>query len=73
MAEHVAQDQRGSLARRQHLHRGEERQLDGLPPDDHRVGLILGRQLVEEMVGIGLQPGDLRDPRQFGELARPTA
>ena len=39
-AEHVAQDQRGALARRQELDRGEEGELDRLARDDHRVRLV---------------------------------
>ena len=43
LPEHVAQDQRRPLPRRQDLHRGQERQLDRLPGDDRGVRLLVGR------------------------------
>ena len=58
--EDVAQDQDRALARRQQLDRGKERQLDGLARHGHGVGLVLARRdLVEQVVGVGLQPRDL--------------
>ncbi len=59
-AEDVAGDQRGALPRRQDLERGQERQRDGLPRDGHRLGLLVARRgLVEQPVGVGLQPRHL--------------
>ena len=58
----VAQDQDRPLAGWQQLDRGEERELDRLALDRHRVGLVLGRRdLVEEPVRVGPDPGDLAD------------
>jgi hypothetical protein len=56
-AEHVAHDQHRSLARRQQLDRGEERDLDRLPGHDHDVRLVVARgDSLQQMVGIRLQP-----------------
>ena len=53
-------DQRRPLARRQHLQRGEEGQLDRLALDDDRVRLVVGRRdLVEQPVRVRLQPRHL--------------
>jgi hypothetical protein len=56
-AEHVAQDQHRALERRETLDRDEVRELDGLPLDGggRRVVALAG-QLLEQLVGIGLQP-----------------
>ena len=71
--EHVAQDQRGPLARRQHLHGGEERQLDGLAVDGDLSGCVRGRcQFVEQAIRVRLQPRHLGERVQLGELARTT-
>ena len=72
-AEHVAEDQRGPLAGRQHLQGGQERQLDRLALDDDGVGLVVGRRdLVEQPVGVGLQPRHLGERPEVGDAARPA-
>jgi hypothetical protein len=56
--EHVAEDQHGPLSRREELDRGQERDLDRLPGDDHRLRLIVARRdPLEQVIRIGLQPG----------------
>jgi hypothetical protein len=63
--EHVAQDQRRPLAGGEQLDHGEERQLDGLAAHDRRVGLVaLRRDLDQEPVGIGLEPGNVAERPQ---------
>ena len=59
-AEHVPGDQRRALARREDLERGEERELDRLAGDDDRLGLLVARRdLVEQAVRVGRDPGHL--------------
>ena len=59
-AEDVAQHEHGPRQRREVLDRGDERQLDGLPGERHVLrALAPVGQLLEQLVGIGLQPGDL--------------
>ena len=59
-AEHVADDQRGALPRRQDLQCGEECELDRLALDDDRVGLVVARcDLVQQSVRVRLQPRHL--------------
>ena len=62
-AEHLAQDERGALARRQELQGDDEGQLDALALLVARVGsgalVALGRALV----GIGLDPDRLDERR----------
>ena len=69
--EHVAQDQHRALAGGQDLDQREEAELDRLARDDDRVGLVGARgDLVEQPVGIGLQPRDLGER---ADLLRPAA
>ena len=58
---HVAQDQRGARARGEVLDRDDVGQLDGLARHrrDLRLVGIVGGQLVEQPVGVGLQPQHL--------------
>ena len=66
MPEHVTQQQRGPLARWQHLQGGEERQLDRLACHRHHLGLVLvGHQFVEQPVGVRRQPGHLGERVQL--------
>ena len=59
-AEHVADDQRRALSRRQDLQGGEERELDRLALDDDRVRLLVARRdLVQQPVRVRLQPRHL--------------
>ena len=59
---------------RQQLDDGEEGQLDGLAGDDDRVGLGIARSdLVEQPVGVGLQPRDLGEGAQRGHAPRAAA
>ena len=71
--EHLARQQRRPLPRRQHLQRGEERQLDRLAGDVGLVRLVgVGRHLVEHGVGVRRQPAHLgagRDPALPGPRA----
>jgi hypothetical protein len=53
--EHLAQDQRGTLACREMLQRGDERQAQAVPVDG-RAGRV---PQVQQRVGHRLQPGDL--------------
>ena len=46
-------DQRRPLAGRQHLHGGQERELDRLPVDGHGVGLVVGRGRPRRAAGRG--------------------
>ena len=71
-AEDVAQHEHGPRQRREVLDRGDERQLDGLLGERHVLrALAPVGQLLEELVGIGLQPRDLaaraRPPRALVE------
>ncbi len=73
-AQHVPGDQRGALPRRQDLERGHERQLDGLPLDHGRVGLLAGRgRLVQQPVRVRLEPGHLGERPQHGGPVRTAA
>jgi hypothetical protein len=55
-AEDVAQDQHSARQRREVLDRHEERELDRLLLDDRGMRVVLGgRQLLQQLVGIGLQ------------------
>ena len=73
-AEHVARDERGPLPGRQHLHRGQERELDRLSLDDDRVGLVVGRRdLVEQPVRVRLQPRHLGERLHRGQPPRRCA
>ena len=73
-AEHVAHDQRRPLARRQHLQRREERELDRLALDGDRVRLVrAGRDLVEQPVGVRLQPRHLGERRAASRRAASCA
>ncbi len=70
-AEDVPGDERRSLARRQDLESGQERELDRLAGDRDRLRLLLARgDLVEEPVWVGRQPRDLADVPQGGQPAR---
>ena len=70
-AEHVADYQRGTLPRRQHLEGRQERQFDGLAPDS-RVGWLVARgYLVQQRIRIGLQPGQVGVRRDRRRTARP--
>jgi hypothetical protein len=65
--EHVAEDEHGTRQRREVLDRGQERKLDRLLLDYRGVRLILlGHELLQQLVRVGLQPRDLTrdsDPR----------
>jgi hypothetical protein len=64
-AEDVTQDQHGAWRRREVLDRHEERELDRLFLDDRGMLVVLGgRQLAQQLVGIGLQPQDLARHRR---------
>jgi hypothetical protein len=65
--ENVAQDENGELARRQHLKGGHEGQGDGfgLLVAGLRAELHADR-ILEEGVGIGLEPYDLAEPGRLG-------
>ena len=66
--QHIPGDQRRSLPRRQGLQRGDERQLDRLALDDDVIG-----RLVEQRIGIRLEPRDLGERPRSDRLARPLA
>jgi hypothetical protein len=59
-AEDVPRDQDNSLARRQELDRGDERELDRLLRDDRLIRAVLVRgDPLEQLVRVGLEPVDL--------------
>ena len=61
----VAQDQRRTLPRREQLEGGDVRQLDRSPGHGGRRRVrVTRRDLVEQVVGIRLQPGELGDRRR---------
>jgi len=69
VAEHVAEHQDGTLARRQVLQGGDERQLDRLL--GVVAGLRPGRGVgypVEQHVGVGLDPDRGSEPGRLGRL-----
>ena len=70
-AEDVAHDERGTLRRRQQLHRCEKGELDRLAFDCNGIWLVVGRRhLIEQAVGIGLEPWHLGERLHLRHLAR---
>ena len=73
-AENVAQHERGALAGRQQLKGGDECQFDGLAFDHDGLRadfwVVAGDDLVQQPVGVGLQPWDLGERVQLGHLPR---